>query len=265
MTSESTAEGIDSPTKRRIRVYVSSAEDMGGRDTSKELGGRLLLPDGLDSVVSTSVEVRRNFLLADGQERGVGTAVEARKRVKDTLMSFSTECCRLMQKGDRRFHDTAYHIVKNRGQFVNTDKIFGNVPGVKVGDKFRYRVQLRMIGLHAPLMNGIDYRKYRGKLYATSIVASGDYEDELQERHSIVYVGQGAGAKINQVLEGANLALANSIDLQNPVRVIRYFMSLNKKRIFYYDGLYKVQSYREERDHNGKSAYKFKLHRDDES
>ncbi|KAK9198300.1 hypothetical protein WN944_013484 [Citrus x changshan-huyou] len=83
-----------------------------------------------------------------------------------------------------------------------------------------------MIGLHLQIQGGIDYVKHKGKILATSIVASGGYDDNLDNSDVLIYTGQGGnvmnGGKEpeDQKLERGNLALANSIHEQNPVRVI---------------------------------------------
>ncbi|GAY62173.1 hypothetical protein CUMW_215690 [Citrus unshiu] len=84
-----------------------------------------------------------------------------------------------------------------------------------------------MIGLHLQIQGGIDYVKRKGKNLATSIVASGGYDDNLDNSDVLIYTGQGGngmnGGKEpeDQKLERGNLALANRTHEQNPARVIR--------------------------------------------
>ena len=54
---------------------------------------------------------------------------------------------------------------------------FGDVPGVKVGQCFKNRKELREAGIHAPLMAGI----WGSQEGACSIVLSGGYEDDIDD------------------------------------------------------------------------------------
>ncbi|KAH9684586.1 Histone-lysine N-methyltransferase H3 lysine-9 specific SUVH6 [Citrus sinensis] len=144
--------------------------------------------------------------------------------------------------------------------------------GVEVGDEFQYRVELNMIGLHLQIQGGIDYVKHEGKINATSIVASGGYDDKLDNSDVLIYTGQGGnvmnGGKEpeDQKLERGNVALANNIHEQNPVRVIRGDTKAFEYRTCIYDGLYLVERYWQDVGSHGKLVYKFKLARipDDE-
>lgn len=57
--------------------------------------------------------------------------------------------------------------------------------GVKVGDEFRYCAQMNAIGLHFPSEVAIGHEKHAGELLATSVVASGVYDDDLQHKRFI--------------------------------------------------------------------------------
>ena len=217
-----------------------------------------------------------------------GDSIVTRNKVRETLRLFQAIFRKLLQEEEakskqggpqvRRVDFMASRILKDKGKHVNTGKqIIGPVPGVEVGDEFQYRVELGIIGLHRPIQGGIDYVKHGGKILATSIVASGGYADDLDNSDVLIYSGQGGnllgGDKQpeDQKLERGNLALKNSIDAKNPVRVIRgfketkapeYFDSRAKLVTTYtYDGFYLVQKYWQEIGPHGKLVFMFQLNR----
>ncbi|PRQ18353.1 putative histone-lysine N-methyltransferase [Rosa chinensis] len=200
-----------------------------------------------------------------------------RNKVKEILHMFQDECVKLLleeehkrSKGGgtslRRVDLEAFKILKDRGIFVKSGKhVIGDIPGVEVGDKFQYRVELILIGLHHQIQGGIAYGNFGGKVLATSIVASGGYADDLHSKDSLIYTGQGGNAKNtkgpqDQKLERGNLALKNSVQ-KNPVRVIRGSELLDGSRTYVYDGLYLVEKYWQERGPLGKLVFKFQMNR----
>lgn len=73
------------------------------------------------------------------------------------------------------------------GLYVHKDpdqRIVGPVPGVNIGDVFFYRAELMVLGVHNQIQGGIGYVPARlvpeGEPIATSIVASGGYQDDLE-------------------------------------------------------------------------------------
>ncbi|KAL6176183.1 hypothetical protein ACLB2K_052818 [Fragaria x ananassa] len=208
-----------------------------------------------------------------------GGAIVTRNKVRETLRLFQAVSRKLLQEDEakskeggtsrKRYDLQAAKILKEKGKYVNVGKqILGAVPGVEVGDEFHYRVELLMIGLHRQIQGGIDYVKHGGKILATSIVASGGYADALDNSNSLIYTGQG-GNMINtekepedQKLERGNLALKNSLDEKNPVRVIRGSESSDgKSRTYVYDGLYLVEKCWQHLGPHNKLVYKFHLDR----
>ncbi|KAK9217251.1 hypothetical protein WN943_005876 [Citrus x changshan-huyou] len=172
------------------------------------------------------------------------------------------------QNSHKRVDYLVARILKDKKKYIPVDKkVIGSVPGVEVGDEFQYRVELNMIGLHLQIQGGIDYVKHEGKILATSIVASGGYDDKLDNSDVLIYTGQGGnvmnGGKEpeDQKLERGNLALANNIHEQNPVRVIRSDTKAFEYRTYIYDGLYLVERYWQDVGLHGKLVYKFKLAR----
>ncbi|XP_057449760.1 uncharacterized protein LOC130741016 isoform X2 [Lotus japonicus] len=94
----------------------------------------------------------------------------ARSKVRETMRLFQDLTRKLLQEveakpnGRARVDLQAAKILKEKGKYVNTGKqILGSVPGVEVGDKFQYRVELNIIGLHRQIQGGIDYVKHNGK------------------------------------------------------------------------------------------------------
>lgn len=162
----------------------------------------------------------------------------------------------------------AAKIVKQRKKLMDADKDLGHICGIRVGDKFKFRAQLEMVGLHCQLQSGIDYAKIRGKNLAISIVDSQRYSNERESCDVLLYSGHGgvtffAGKQLSpedQKLERGNLALKNSMNEKNPVRVIRKLHSKNND-VFVYDGLYIVEDYKQKKGAEGKMVFMFQLKR----
>ncbi|PPR83322.1 hypothetical protein GOBAR_AA37395 [Gossypium barbadense] len=208
-------------------------------------------------------------------------AMTSRNKVREILRLFQAICRKLLHeeeskiKGEgktlKRVDSLAAKILKEKMEYVNTGKqIIGSVPGVEVGDEFQYFVELNIVGLHRPSQGGIDYIKQGERTIATSIIASGAYEDELDNSDILTYMGQGGNVMQkgkqpeDQRLERGNLALANSRFVKNPVRVIRgetrsSGLSEGRGKTYVYDGLYVVEEFKQEPGPHGKLVYKFKL------
>ncbi|XP_048230238.1 histone-lysine N-methyltransferase, H3 lysine-9 specific SUVH5-like isoform X2 [Ricinus communis] len=208
----------------------------------------------------------------DGNDASV-----TRNKVRETLRLFQVVYRKLVkedeakQKHIKRPDCVAASVLKSKGKYVNTNKMIGSVPGVEVGDEFQYRVELNIIGLHRPTQGGIDYMKEGGLILATSIVASGGYDDNMDDSDVLIYTGSG-GNMMNggdkepedQKLERGNLALKNSMDAKNPVRVIRgdtraSESSSARTRTYIYDGLYLVEKCWQDLGPYGKLVFKFRL------
>ncbi|XP_021765788.1 histone-lysine N-methyltransferase, H3 lysine-9 specific SUVH6-like [Chenopodium quinoa] len=208
---------------------------------------------------------------------------DARRKVRDTLRLFHGVLRKLVQADENKAKgrvdasiqiSAALKIFKDHGKYTSAKKTLGHVPGVEVGDLFTYRVELDIIGLHKPLQSGIDFIKLDTKLVAISVVASGRYDNVVDNSDVLIYVGQGGniagGCKQleDQKLLGGNLALKNSIDKKNPVRVVRGFKerkTIRGKRVtiptYIYDGLYTAERCWQECGPHGKLIYKFELRR----
>uniref|UniRef100_A0A0A9D6T7 Uncharacterized protein n=1 Tax=Arundo donax TaxID=35708 RepID=A0A0A9D6T7_ARUDO len=160
------------------------------------------------------------------------------------------------------------------------EKRIGHLPGIDVGDQFYSRAEMVVLGIHSHWLNGIDYMgmKYAGKKgyenltfpLATCIVMSGIYEDDLDKADEIIYTGQGGNDLLgnhrqigSQQLARGNLALKNSRDNGNPIRVIRGHSSKNSYtgKVYTYDGLYKVVDDWVQNGVQGHVVFKYKLKR----
>ncbi|KMS99946.1 hypothetical protein BVRB_1g017910 [Beta vulgaris subsp. vulgaris] len=208
---------------------------------------------------------------------------DARRKVRGTLRLFHGVLRKLVQAQEKKkmgrvdaslqLH-AALKIFKDHGKYINTKKRMGPVPGVEVGDLFNYRVELDIIGLHKPIQSGIDFIKLDDEYVAISIVASGRYDNDMVNSDVLIYTGQGGnvagGCKQleDQKLERGNLALKNSIDKKNLVRVIQGFKERKMTGgvrttipSYIYDGLYSVNRYWQESGRHGMLIYKFELRR----
>ncbi|KAJ4848102.1 hypothetical protein Tsubulata_023523 [Turnera subulata] len=164
-------------------------------------------------------------------------------------------------------------VLMNKGMRTNVKKRIGAVPGVEVGDIFFFRMELCVIGLHAPSMAGIDYMSVKisqeDEPLAVSIVSSGGYEDNNEDEDVLIYSGQGGNNSlfnrdkeaVDQKLERGNLALEKSLHRGNEVRVIRGMKDVcnPNTKVYVYDGLYKIQESWVEKIKSGSNVFKYKL------
>ncbi|KAL4638685.1 hypothetical protein ACB092_03G163700 [Castanea dentata] len=157
--------------------------------------------------------------------------------------------------------------LEKEGKWVNRSKQIGPVPGVEVGDLFYSAAEMNVVGLHHQFQSGIDYLKgLDGKLYATSILVSGRYDNDMKSTDSFTYTGQGGNPWVGRVepkdqkLTCGNLALKNSLEAGKPVRVIWGFKSSESLYIYY--GLYLVKGCWQKREEKfDKLVYKFPMER----
>nr|XP_043636277.1 histone-lysine N-methyltransferase, H3 lysine-9 specific SUVH1-like [Erigeron canadensis] len=161
-------------------------------------------------------------------------------------------------------------ICMTKGARANVKKRIGAVPGVDVGDIFFFRMEMCLVGVHAPSMAGIDYMgvKVSGdeEPLAVSIVSSGGYEDEGDDGEVLIYSGQGGVQRkdkqqMDQQLVRGNLALEKSLHRANEVRVIRGLKDYAHPtgKVYVYDGLYKIHESWIEKAKSGVNIFKYKL------
>lgn len=246
--------------------HSTSAERAVNLQVTKRCRGR---PKGAKSA-------KKALILAEGMDMPqpveANSVVSARFLVKRTLQEFDWVRRSLAMSKDRHQRPdlAAATILKNKGRWRNcgTEKIIGNVPGVEVGDQFSFRIEMLVIGLHRQVQGGIDYVsgtiRPEGPL-ATSIVASGGYEDDDDYGDTFIYTGQGGNnykgdrrQACNQVLQRGNLALSNSFKERTPVRVIR---GSTDDKFYTYDGLYDVIACWFQTGTSGFGVYQYKLTR----
>ncbi|KAG8390213.1 hypothetical protein BUALT_Bualt01G0060500 [Buddleja alternifolia] len=197
-----------------------------------------------------------------------------RKKVKEALKLFQEIYKHLSDEekakrkgefiGARRTDIEAAERLKKKGKFIHSKKQFGHIPGISIGDRFRLRAELAVIGLHRQYTSGIDYMVHEGKKFATSVVNSGRYENKAKTVDILIYSGQGGrkgfgnkAEQVDQKLERGNLALANSMEREYPIRVIHKCHD-KEGSSYVYDGLYFVKRFWREKD-QGKFVFKFEL------
>ncbi|XP_030455127.1 uncharacterized protein LOC115676370 [Syzygium oleosum] len=206
-----------------------------------------------------------NFTSNDRHDLARERVIATLRLYRDICQEFSREKSKAGKESAciRRIDFHAAKEVKKRGGYVHGAMQFiGDVPGVKVGDKFYYRMELAVVGLHRPPQSGIDYMGRHPNILATSVVASWDYTDNLSTPDELVYLGQGGMPGHNkkaedQKLTRGNLALANSMKRNKPVRVIRR----DRDHTFTYDGLYTVAKYQKLRRANRQMVFQFMMKR----
>ncbi|KAF7819187.1 histone-lysine N-methyltransferase, H3 lysine-9 specific SUVH1-like [Senna tora] len=163
-------------------------------------------------------------------------------------------------------------IMMNKGIRTNSKRRIGAVPGVEIGDIFYFRMELCVVGLHAPSMAGIDYmgvkfNQDQEEPLAVSIISSGGYEDNVEDGDVLIYSGQGGVNRSkeasDQKLERGNLALEKSLHRGNEVRVTRGLKDSTNPtgKVYVYDGLYKIQDSWVEKGKSGFNVFKYKLYR----
>ncbi|XP_021823630.1 histone-lysine N-methyltransferase, H3 lysine-9 specific SUVH4-like [Prunus avium] len=168
----------------------------------------------------------------------------------------------------------------SNNEILYPERKIGHVPGIEVGHQFFSRAEMVAVGFHAHWLNGIDYigesrGKEKYKRYtlplAVSIVMSGQYEDDVDNKEEVIYTGQGGHDLLgdkkqikHQVLLRGNLALKNNMEQSIPVRVIRGHKCVNSysKKVYTYDGLYKVVDYWADKGAAGFDVFKYCLKRD---
>lgn len=203
-----------------------------------------------------------------------------REMVEYVLMTFDAVRRRLSQVEEakeapngsiKRPDLKAGNVLMSAGVRTNMRKRTGVAPGVEIGDIFFFRFEILLVGLHGQSMGGIDTLITRGgkgeEPLAVSIVSSGYYDDDTEDKDVLIYSGQGGNPiskdkqASDQKLEKGNLALERSLHQANEVRVIRGMKdsSNTSVKIYVYDGLYTIKESWLEKGKSGCSVFKYKL------
>ncbi|XP_057506716.1 histone-lysine N-methyltransferase, H3 lysine-9 specific SUVH1-like [Actinidia eriantha] len=265
-------------------MHVTSAENTSksGRKKGNSLRKTRSVREDNTSARDVDIESVANDFLTSFNLSGFDTIRRAdgdNESVRYILMIYSLLRRRLTQIEDskdatpgvtRRPDLRAGTILMNKGVRTNVTKRVGAVPGIEVGDIFFFRMELCLVGLHAPSMAGIDYMSLKISLdeepVAVSIVSSGSYEDNVEDGDILIYSGQGGVLRrdknvTDQKLERGNLALEKSLHRGNEVRVIRGMKdeASQSGKVYVYDGLYKIQESWVEKGKSGCNVFKYKL------
>ncbi|KAG6552160.1 hypothetical protein Mapa_006262 [Marchantia paleacea] len=196
------------------------------------------------------------------ENNAVGPVMDSRDTVINALKMFEQGRVQMLQdqvnadpNGKRVRADLKVACsMRKTGLWQNESRPIGECPGVKVGDCFTYRIEMAIIGLHRAVQAGIavvsaDYCPYRKPVAGSVVIGVNDtYKDDKDMGETVVYSGQGglcgdkSGTYQDQKLVRGNLALANSLELGLPVRLIRghKIQGTSTGILYSYDGLYKV-------------------------
>ncbi|XP_057950290.1 histone-lysine N-methyltransferase, H3 lysine-9 specific SUVH1-like [Malania oleifera] len=266
-------------------MHVTDTEDTTNVDVQKGKSQKrtrssqrvnLSSPDvDVDSVVNNLLTTYNlmaidSFRRADGDKECVGFILMLYDSLRRKISQIE-EVKKATPGVTRRPDLRAGTLLMNKGFRTNTNKRVGAVPGVEVGDIFFFRMEMCLVGLHAPSMAGIDYMGVKitqeEEPLAVSIVSSGGYEDNVEDGDVLVYSGQGGNVYgrdkqiEDQKLERGNLALEKSLHRANEVRVIRGLRDVANAtgKVYVYDGLYTIQRSWVEKGRSGCSVFKYKL------
>ncbi|TMW89446.1 hypothetical protein EJD97_017174 [Solanum chilense] len=269
-------------------AFAQSVQRDGDVEANEDLGCRAIVPVSNGSQVSDTVITRRKYEkrsselvrvtdLKPEDVRYFRDLIRKTRMLYDSLRIFvnlEDENSQHLGSGRQtraRGDLKASQMMREHGLWLNRDKrTVGPIPGVLVGDLFLYRMELCVVGLHGTPQAGIDYlpanQSSNGEPIATSIIASGGYEDDEDAGDVIIYTGQGGQDKnsrqvVHQKLEGGNLALERSMYYGVEVRVIRGFKYVGSSsgKVYVYDGLYRITESWFDVGKSGFGVYKYKL------
>ncbi|PHU21889.1 Histone-lysine N-methyltransferase, H3 lysine-9 specific SUVH1 [Capsicum chinense] len=252
-----------------------------GTGTGRKKGVAKKPRKSLENIVEVNVEPLLNQLLMSFRLVELDQAKRAdgdKELVGRILMVFDLFRRRMTQMDEPRYGAgsgrrpdlKASKMMMTKGVRTNQMKRIGNVMGIEVGDIFFFRMELCLVGLHAPTMSGIDYMSVKltkdEEPLAVSVVSAGGYEDDGGDGDMFIYTGQGGvqrkdGQMFDQKLEKGNLALEKSVHRANLVRVVRGVKDVANPtgKIYIYDGLYKIQESWEEKNKSGLNVFKYKF------
>ncbi|XP_050225970.1 histone-lysine N-methyltransferase, H3 lysine-9 specific SUVH5-like [Mercurialis annua] len=210
-----------------------------------------------------------------------------RKQLKISVQLYREILDKLLQKVEKsswqkpNIHLKAAMVLRNITNWLPIKKQIGSISGVEIGDEFKFRAELCIVGIHHHFMKGIDYVERDGTTLATSVIVTSRYANTL-DSDVLIYLGEGGNPRVlnshplkDQVLKRGNLALKNSMEHHSPVRVVyqtkyNVFKSSSlsqssdrktSKVVYVYDGLYLVEKYWQTRGEFGKNVLKFQMRR----
>eukprot|EP00884_Botryococcus_braunii_P016656 jgi/Botrbrau1/3674/Bobra.0008s0006.4 len=166
--------------------------------------------------------------------------IEAQKRVEETQKAYWDFISVAQGRNQRKPDMVAFNQLRSA---FTPEGVVGHIPGIKIGEKFRGKGELAILGLHCTIAAGI----YCKGETAYAIVMSGEYQDDQDHGNGFTYTGMGNHQGGRQVADQewvrGNLALRKSFQNGQPVRVCRGYPSKdpqNRTPIFSYCGLYKI-------------------------
>ncbi|KAM1208809.1 hypothetical protein ACFX2I_014485 [Malus domestica] len=268
-------DGFDGENTRKVgssrSKFRSQKRTRGGQDIN------VALPDvDIDAIIDNVLTTYTNtFQQTDGDRESLVYALTSYDLVRRRITQIEEMKERIPGAPRTGRPDLrAGTLFMNKGIRTNAKKRIGAVPGVEVGDIFFFRMELCLVGLHAPTMGGIDYMGVKNSTeeepLALSIVSSGGYEDSVEDSNVLIYSGQGGNASNDfrrdkemkdQKLERGNLALEKSLHRGNDVRVIRGLKDVSNPtgKVYVYDGLYKIHESWVDKGKSGCNVFKYKL------
>ncbi|GJN04305.1 hypothetical protein PR202_ga21846 [Eleusine coracana subsp. coracana] len=149
-------------------------------------------------------------------------------------------------------------------------RIVGHIPGVLVGDAFFYRAELCVVGLHTAPQAGIGYipasivgegppRRHQHRLLRRLPRRRGHRRRPHLHRAAAAVSATASTTTPTRHSSAANLALHNSFQYGVEVRVIRGHTSDTNRKVYVYDGLYRVVGSTFGPGKSGRDVCKFKL------
>jgi hypothetical protein len=165
-------------------------------------------------------------------------------------------------KRQARLEKTVYMVSPEEPPHEGHAAPFGEVPGIRPGQRFRRKQDLRSAGIHRQPQRGIDWTSEG----ALAIVFSSGYADDAWSADEAWYTGEGGqdepgGRQVSdQELVRGNKALIANFHEGLPVRVIRRSQGDGDYE-FVYEGIYYVVDYTYGPGGHGPKVYRFLLRR----
>ncbi|KAJ2273642.1 hypothetical protein GGH14_004327 [Coemansia sp. RSA 370] len=182
--------------------------------------------------------------------------------------------------------------VKTKSCTIVPKDHIGSIPGVHVGQSWKFRIHVSESGIHRPPVAGISGS---AKKPAVSIVLAGGYPEDIDRGEEFVYTGSGGydfvgtsqqrkAQSFDQELTRQNRGLAlacaapldetvggtaNDWKQSSPIRVCRSYKAAKKHPEYApaegvrYDGLYRIVRYWKEKGVSGFYVWRYLFRRDD--